>query len=69
MSPMALLNVAVAAERMSLFNSISQHLKEHRCAEIVSHAIQLEQSKSSEGEARELSGGFTGSFVMAGKYF
>lgn len=53
MSPMVLLNVAMAAERMSLFNSTLQHLKEHRCAEMVSHAIQLEQSKSSEGEARE----------------
>ena len=50
---MALLNVSVAAERMSLFNSILQHLKEHRCAENVSHEIQLEQSKSSEGEAGE----------------
>lgn len=55
MSLMTLLNVAVAAERMSFFNSILQDLKEHRCAEIVSHAIQLKQSKSSEGEAREWS--------------
>lgn len=53
MSPKVLLLVAVAAERMSLFNKILKDLKEHRCAEVVSHEIQLKQSKSLEGVARE----------------